>query len=173
MTEAAIDTYIDAAHEKDVALEDAQTIDDFVASDEGYVTLESYLEALSDDHKYILGTSSWTTDTKVLKWMIHRYKCAIVETYLMDTFTTSPSSLDINTFGSTTKALRKDYTKAWVAFGYDSTGLIVLNSLGCNWGKLGFARIAWSLLDANVVVGEDNIQKKCFIKAAAFKGCFN
>ncbi len=172
MTEAAVDTYIAAAHQKDAALEDEQTIEDFVASDEGYVSLESYLDALADDHKYISGTVKWATDVKVLKWMIQRYKCAVVETYLMDTFTVSPSTLDISTFGSNAKALRKDYTKVWTAFGYDSTGLIVLNSLSYKWGKLGFARIAWSLLDANVVVGDDNIQTKCFIKAAAFQGCF-
>lgn len=75
----------------------------------------------------------------------------------MEAFTTSPSSLDIKSFGSNSKALRKDYSKVWIAFGYDSTGLLVLNSLGVNWGKLGFARIAWSLLNGNVVVGEDNI----------------
>lgn len=70
MTEAAVDAYIAAAHQKDVALEDEQTIEDFVASDEGYVSLESYLDALADDHKYIPGTIKWATDVKVLKWMI-------------------------------------------------------------------------------------------------------
>lgn len=175
MPESAVDPFIAAAHEKDVALEEAQTIEDFTASDEGYVTLESYLMALAEDssHKYIKGTVKWATDTRVLKWMLQQYKCAIVETYLMEAFTASPSSLDIKSFGSNSKALRKDYSKVWIAFGYDSTGLLVLNSLGVNWGKLGFARIAWSLLDRNVVVGEDNIQTKCFIKAAAFQGCFN
>ena len=39
MTETAIDSYITKAHTKDQAWETAGTIEDFVASDEGYVTL--------------------------------------------------------------------------------------------------------------------------------------
>ena len=72
MPESAVDPFIVAAHEKDVALEEAQTIEDFTASDEGYVTLESYLMALAEDssHKYIKGTVRWATDTRVLKWML-------------------------------------------------------------------------------------------------------
>lgn len=72
MPESAVDPFIAAAHEKDVALEEAQTIEDFTASDEGYVTLESYLMALAEDssHKYIKGTVKWATDTRVLKWML-------------------------------------------------------------------------------------------------------
>ena len=167
MPVTAVDAYIAAAKELD------KEIEDFTPSDEGYVTLESYLNALASDHKYIKGSVKWTKDLRVLKWMIQKCKCAIVETCLMEAFTANPQSLDIKSFGSSSKALRKDYTKVWIAFGYDSNGLLVLNSLGVNWGKLGFARIAWSLLEGNVVVGDDNTQTKCFIKAAAFEGCFN
>lgn len=71
------------------------------------------------------------------------------------------------------KALREDYTKVWIAFGYDKDYLLVLNSLGPGWGKLGFAKIKWSLLTGNVVVGDDNTQKRCFIKSAVFRGAFN
>lgn len=173
MTAAAIDQYIEKAKTKDKAWEDAGTIEDFVASDEGYVTLQNYLNALADDRKYIKGTIEWATDVKMLKWQIHRYKCAVVETYLPQAFTTNPSGFTISSLGTSMKALRKDYTKAWVAFGYDSDGLLVLNSLGSAWGRLGFVQIKWSLLTGNVVVGDDNLQKRCFIKSAAFKGCFN
>lgn len=173
MTEAAINGYIAAAHAKDKDWEDSGQIEDFVASDEGYVTLENYLNALAADSKYIAGDIEWATDVKMLKWQIHRYKCAIVETYLPKAFTTNPNNFLISTLGSEMKALRKDYTKAWVAFGYTDSSLLVMNSLGPAWGKLGFVQISWSVLNGNVTVGDDNEQKRCFIKSAAFKGCFN
>lgn len=174
MTSSAIDAYIAAAQAKDQAWEDAGITDDFVASNEGYVTLENYLNALLTDNKYIKGTIEWATDVSMLKWQLHRYKCAIVETYLPQAFTTNPSSFTIESFGTSMSVLRKNYTKVWVAFGYDADGLILLNSLGASWGKLGFVKIKWGLLTGNVVVdADDNIQKRCFIKSAAFKGCFN
>ena len=173
MTEAAINAYIASAQAKDKALEDSGAIEDFIASDDGYVTLENYLNALADDHKYIKGTIEWATDVNMLKWQLHRYKCAIVETYLLKAFTSNPSGFDISTLNYETKALRKDYTKSWIAFGYTDSSILVLNSLGPSWGKLGFVQISWSILNGNVVVGDENEQRRCFIKSAAFKGCFN
>jgi len=49
----------------------------------------------------------------------------------------------------------------------------VQNSLGPKWGSLGFAKIAWSALASNVTLPGDEGQATCFIKAAAFKNCFN
>jgi len=138
MKESAINSYIEIAKQKDKQWEEAGRIEDFVASDEGYVTLENYLNALAGDHKYIKGTIEWATSAKMLKWQIHRYKCAIVETYLPQAFTTNPGGFTISSLGNSLKALRKDYTKAWVAFGYDADNLLVFNSLGPAWGKLGF-----------------------------------
>jgi hypothetical protein len=97
------------------------------------------LNVLAADHKYIKGNIEWATDAKMLKWQLHRYKCAIGETYLPNVFTINPNEFSISTLGSEMKALRKDYTKVWVAFGYTDSSLLVMNSLGPGWGKLGFA----------------------------------
>ena len=97
----------------------------------------------------------------------------IVETYLANSFLTAPAkgTFSISTAGNGQVKV-KDYTKAFVAFGYDSAGLVVLNSLGPAWGSAGFARISWSVLTGNVTLPEEG-DKQCFIKAAAFKNCFN
>ena len=172
---SSLQRYIENAHAKDVQLEDSGVVEDFIASDDGYVTLQNFLKCLEEDHKFIKGQLQWTDNVSCLKWMIHKYKAAIVQTYLLDSFTNNPTGFNIDSSGSSTRALRKDYSKVWIAFGYDSSRLLVFNSLSHRWGKLGFAKISWSVLTGNVLVGDEGEeqQKRCFINAAAFKGCFN
>lgn len=168
--QANIDALIASAHALDVTYED--TIEDFVASDDGYVTLENFLKAVKAQNKLIKGDIIWCKNVLSIKRLIHKYKCAIIECYLANTFLTANASFTISSVGIGQIPV-KDYTKCFVAFGYDSNFLYVQNSLGPKWGSLGFAKIAWSALASNVTLPGDEGQATCFIKAAAFKNCFN
>lgn len=171
MKDSDIAQYIAAAQVLDKQYED--TLEDFYASDDGYVTLENYLKVVKTGNKHISGDIIWCKQTNSLKRYIHKYKCVIVETYLANSFLTSTAKgiFNINTTGNGQIKV-KDYTKVFVAFGYDSSGLVVLNSLGPAWGSAGFAKISWNVLNGNVTLPDEGDQR-CFIKAAVFKNCFN
>ena len=67
---------------------------------------------------------------------------------------TAKGIFNINTTGNGQIKV-KDYTKVFVAFGYDSSGLVVLNSLGPAWGSAGFAKISWNVLNGNVTLPDE------------------
>ena len=171
IAQANIEQITAAAKALDVAYEDAGTIEDFVASDDGYVTLENFLKALKTHNKFIKGNLTWCKTVKTIKQFIHRYKCAIVECYLANSFLSQNASFTIDSAGTGTIPV-KDYTKCFIAFGYDENYVYVQNSLGLKYGSLGFAKIKWSVLTGNVNLPDEG-DKQCLIKAAAFKNCFN
>lgn len=173
MKDSDIDALIAAAQQLDSSLE--SSIDDFYASSDGYVTLESYLNAIKTSSKnFIAGSPMYCREVETLKRWIHKYKCAIVETYLANSFLTevvAPGTFSIPSAGNGPIKV-KDYTKAFAAVGYDTDGLLVLNSLGPSWGSLGYAKISWSVLTGNVTFPDNSDTARCFIKAAAFSHCF-
>ena len=171
LTASMMSSIVDKAHELD--LETQKTNSEFIASDENCVTLMNTLKAVSA-LKILPGDPNATTDIECLKWFIHKHGCAIVETYLANSFLTENASrvFDISSIGSNTTIVRKDYTKAFTAFGYDTTGLIVQNTLGLPWGSLGFARISWSCLNSTVTLS-DGQSAKCFVAGWILNGGFN
>lgn len=62
MKASDIDACISDARRMDKAWEDTGKIEDFVASEEGYVTLENYLNALAARSKHIKGGVEWAVD---------------------------------------------------------------------------------------------------------------
>ena len=171
LKQSAIDSMISRAHELDLACEG----DEFIPSDEGYVSLFNCLNAVKADGMAIKGDIVWSNTVPALKQNIHRYGCSVLEMYLANSFLTANATgkFDIPNVGNGEIKVG-DYTKAFVAFGYDSTGVIVMNSLGLKWGSLGFARLAWKCFeDSSTVLLPNGENERCFIKAASFKGCFN
>ena len=171
ITKEMLENIVDKAHELDLAMQESDS--GFIASDENYVTLLNALKATSQ-LKIIPGTPNATTDLQCLKWFIHKHGAAIVETHLANSFLAENASgvFDVSSVGSNTPIVRKDYSKAFVAFGYDSTGLIVQNTLGLSWGSLGFARISWNCLNSTVTL-PDGQSTKCFIAGWILNGAFN
>lgn len=157
------------AHVLDQALENSSV--DFSASDDGYVTLKSFLEA-SISSGLLHGTIQYTQSMNCMKQFIHKFNCCLVETYLSNAFLTqNATGKDLITFVDSVNQIKvKDYSKVFVAFGYNVVGLHVLNSLGTKWGALGFTTIAWDVLNKDVIL-PDGSSATCFIKAAALKGC--
>lgn len=168
---SSIDNLISRAHELDLACEG----DEFIPSDEGYVSLFNYLNAVKADGKAIKGDIVWSNTVPALKQNIHRYGCSVIEMHLANSFLTVNATGQFNIPNVGNGEIKVgDYSKAFVAFGYDSTGVIVMNSLGVKWGSLGFARLAWKCFeDSSTVLLPSGENERCFIKAASFKGCFN
>lgn len=146
LTTSMMESIVDKAHELDLKLQETSSA--FIASSENCVTLMNTLKAVSE-LEIFPGTPNATTDIECLKWFIHKHGCAIIETYLANSFLSENASgvFSITSVKNTGPIVRKDYSKAFTAFGYDSSGIIVQNTLGLSWGSLGFAKISWNCLN--------------------------
>ena len=171
IADSKVDSVIASAQALDLECADDN---EFIPSDEGYVSFYNFMKAAASTGKFSTGSLMWANTIEGLKQMIHRRGNALIELYLISTLLTENACgvFDISSAGAK-KVMKHDYTKVMLAVAYDQTGLVVMNSLGLKWGKIGFARIAWSVLMQNLEFEEYDQQERCFVKACSFKGCFN
>ena len=82
-----------------------------------------------------------------LKYYIRQYGQLILETKITST-TYNQYHYEINSAG---KSLEYDnYSKGFIAYGYDANGIYVQNSLGPFAGSLGFHLMSWNVVPALV-----------------------
>ena len=84
-----------------------------------------------------------------LKYFIRQYGGIIVETKLTTT-TYNAYNYDIGSAGTVSN---EDFTKGFIAYGYDASYIYLQNSLGPKCGSLGFHRMPWSVATSIIVKG--------------------
>lgn len=78
-----------------------------------------------------------------LKYYIRQYGQLIIETKITST-TYNQHEYDISAVGEDLGF--DDYSKGFIAYGYDASWIYAQNSLGPFAGSLGFHRISWSVV---------------------------
>ena len=139
--------------------------DDSIENGSDYPSLLSLAQAYGD--KYFPGQKIlWFKTQKILKLVLHKFGACVVEfNYPYENPGNSPVELfpklsNTNSFSLTSSSDKlgalSDFSKVFVAYGYDSNGLVVMNSLSQLWGSLGFCKIPFSLFDKQMYDKNDD-----------------
>ena len=126
-------------------------------SDDGFPTLPAVLEACARKGAVINGADSSgveigyvSSNVDDLKYFIRQYGQIIIETKIT-TQTYNKYDVDITDAGADLGY--DEYSKGFLASGYDSSYMYVQNSLGPYAGSLGFHRMSWNAAKQLVLRG--------------------
>ena len=128
----------------------AKEIDeDKYSIDSEYPSLLSYMTACIDLGYMKNATVKFINDIDTLKNMIYNYDQVIIQVKITDTIL---NSTDFNITSAGT-VVNEDFFKGFVAYGYDSSGLLVQNTRGIGIGSAGFQFIKWDVMNQIFVNG--------------------
>lgn len=139
---------LDRAYELD---EVAEENDYFDYSSENFPSANSVMQAFID-LKYVVNASGIgyvRPSRDDVKYFIRQYGGIILETKITSTTYNAYDYL-IQSAGT---VLYEDFTKGFIAFGYDPTNIYLQNSLGLAAGSLGFHAMPWTVADQLMVKG--------------------
>lgn len=145
---AQLESVHSKAYELDEAASDAGLLD--YASDT-YPSVNSIMQAFID-LGYVTNASGIgyvRPQQNAIKYFVRQYGGVVLETKITDQ-THNAYDYGIDAVGST---LNEDFTKGFIAFGYDASNLYVQNSLGICAGSLGFHKIPWAVATQLAVKG--------------------
>lgn len=137
-------TVIDKLYEKAKAIDE----DDY-SIDSDYPSLLAYMVACQELGYMKHSKVKFVKDTDTLKNMIYNYDQVIVQVKVTDSIVDS-TNYQISNAGS---VVNDEFYKGFVAYGYDSSGILVQNTRGVGIGSAGFQFITWSVMNQVLVNG--------------------
>lgn len=137
-------TVIDKLYEKAKSIDESEH-----QTDSDYPSLLSYMKACQSLGFMKNSTVKFIKDVDTLKNMIYNYDQVIVLVKVTDSIVNS-TEFKITSEGTETNP---EFSKGFVAYGYDSSGILVQNTRGVGIGSAGFQFITWDVMNKIFVSG--------------------